>query len=918
MLSWAAVTVALMIVALISVPAELWRQPENDAIYMGFDRSLMYVDENGGYPERGIIEVNQNSLRLTALPNSQPTVHLSTTPLSKFVARMHVRILEAQHDDTPFRIGIWTPRNNHGFYVNFIGDQVLVRGIAWGQLVKEELLGSYTPGRQYRLEISIDKEAGNVMTIITGESEGSPYGRRALRISGRALPQWVSHIYSVPVDVRGGREYEFGGTIKRLRGPGPYGFVLEWLDNAKRRLGKSEQWHGVEETIGWTARKFRARAPAGASFAMLEIATAPGTDMLFTDLFILDAEGPKVNLLSNGDFRHGTSGWRRGSTEPIALELIEFSPSRVQSTMSRVELPGLFKELRLSLSVSASSRAAITSAVVDSYAVVLPHQRWLTMRIDDLRNRILISILLVAGVVLCLIRFVEWARPRGTTRRLLSVGRVSTWLQVRLQTYFRSQVIMAVLGGGALYITLNSILFNIGSLNYDLLSGTVWGYVLVRYGISQIYQLPAVTGIAEAWGGVPFQEAAFPYLPIMAYIFSAVGWIYKLFLAEPSTFARDAFRLAFVIRGFNALFSYASALLIYRILRHQGVNSRWSLVAAGFFLLNPAVWFIGSVWGQTQSWSIFFLLLAIWLGEKGKIFRAWLALALTALTRQQMLVPATLLAVVFLRRFSCRQNLQAVTWLVIAVFLILGPFLFIIGSSLVVDLLANAAKLHVKGLNDQWTSLVSWGALSVWPLITRFAHGESGLDRLVLSSRTPLIGGITYWQLGNWLFGVFFVTLATMVGLRGPSGNDGRNYIPAIALGTLGLFLLKTEFAPFHGLPALVLVVLSRKSMDDVTYCATVAALTATTFLAMYSIAAVWLSYNSIMSIGLFDPGNSLTRFFRAFITRDWFISIGSLANLTVLAWLALVTFLGSSPFLREVRPVKASSVKFGAPAPRG
>ena len=887
--SWVVLPVALLMFGLMLVPAEFWRPPKTDGVYEGFDRGLIYVDEKGAAPSRGLVEFSPASIILTALPNSQPTIHLITTPLGRFVASMSVRVLQAQGDTIPLRVGIWTPRGEHGVFLMFGADKsISVRSSAWGQPVKTQTLGPYLPGRLYLLEMSLDKTTGVIQTRVRGVFEGSHSSGRALRIVGRTSPQWSSHIYSKPTPVDPGRAYTFGGRVKLLKGPGLYGFVAEWLTREGVRLAKSVEWHDVQELKGWTEKEFRARAPAGAAFVILEIAVTPGADALYTDLFLKreDRNGP--NLLPNGDFKDGAIGWRRGSVEQAPLELLDSADAEYESFLRYEELPELFDELRLSLTASAAATDGIGSVIVQDYVLTLPHQRWLVLRTDDGRAKTLVGGLLIIGAILVAGRGVWWVRARfGGWMGRFRGGVPDT----RLSSVFAGRgplALAVVVTAGLAYLLLNIPLFNGGSLNYDLLAGTVWGYTIVRYGLSQLYHLTAVTPIPEAWAGTPMQEAAFPYLPVMAYIYLVVGWIYKLFLALPGPLVRNAFQLAFVIKALSALFSYASGILIYLILREQGASRRWSLVSSGAFLFNPAVWFVGSVWGQTQSWSIFFLLLAIWLGQRRYPVSAWLALATTALTRQQMLVPAILLALVFLRRFSLRENVQGVCWSVVMVFVILAPFLLAIGPSILVDLLANTFHLHVQAFNDRWTTLVSWSALSIWPLVTLAVDGQSGLNRIFYSSREVLIANVPYWQFGNVLFGGMFLAVAGLLGLRRSTAANPYGHIPLIAFATLGLFMLKTEFAAFHVLPALALLIVSGRLMNTLGYAISVLILTMTTFISMYSVAGIWMAYNPPLSVGLFDPANPFTHFFKGFLTWDWFITLGSLGNVGVLVWLGI------------------------------
>lgn len=881
---WAVTLVALLMLALMIIPAEFWRRPGIDAIYRGFDPSLVYVDDKGEGSGPGVVEIFPTAVRLTALPHSKPRIHLVTTPLRNFSAQMRVRILDDQRDSMPFRVGIWTPRNDHGLFVVFKQRAVAVQTKAWGGVIRTRTLGAYSPGQLYGLELSLNKDAGNLRGRVFGPVDSSPSGGRALRVAGQLFPRWVSHIYSVPIPVGEGQQYTFGGAVKSLGGSGLHGFVLEWWDSNRRRLSKSEEWDTLGELAVWETREFNAKAPSGARFAVFEIAAAPGSDLLFADLFIRNREQPRENLLINADFGEGAKYWRRGSTEQIPLELLDYSPVDYRFEIFAAQLPELFDELRLSLSVNASASDRPARALMESYALTLPHQRWLAVKIDDVRVRMLVIALCAVGALLLLTQASRWVLHGKRARPILFS---CSSLPMSTHTMKRSWLLMANVSGAFAYLGFNALLFNRGSLNYDLLAGTTWAYTLARYGLTELFHLSVVTGVPEAWAGVPIQEVPFAYLPVMGYLYLAVGWIYRLFLAQPGAFVRDQYLIAFVIKALTALFTYGCAVLIYLIFREQKAGVRWSLVAAGFFLLNPAVWFVGSIWGQTQSWSIFFLLLAIWLGERRNVVAAWLALMVTALTRQQMLIPATLLAVVFLRRFSLRENQRAVSWGVIMIFLLLSPFSLRIGPTLVEDNLLNALGLHFAGFNDQWTTLVSWSALSIWPLITRIVDGQTGLERVFFSAREPVIAGMAYWELGNFLFGLLFVGVAALLSLR-RSLADGAAYFPALSLAMLGLFMLKTEFAAFHLLPALALVILCRKSMGGLGYAVSVIVLTVTIFVPMYSIGAIWLSYNPPLSVGLFDPAQPVTRFFKSFMTRDWFLTLGSLANLFVLVGLAV------------------------------
>lgn len=114
---WAVPAVALLMLGLMLMPAEFWNRPTIDGTYNGFDPNLMYVGERGNPALRkGIAKVSRESIELTALPDSTPTVHLISSLLD-FRAEMDVRILENDADTIPLRIELWTPKKGIRHYL---------------------------------------------------------------------------------------------------------------------------------------------------------------------------------------------------------------------------------------------------------------------------------------------------------------------------------------------------------------------------------------------------------------------------------------------------------------------------------------------------------------------------------------------------------------------------------------------------------------------------------------------------------------------------------------------------------------------------------------------------------------------------------------------------------------------------------
>jgi hypothetical protein len=281
-----------------------------------------------------------------------------------------------------------------------------------------------------------------------------------------------------------------------------------------------------------------------------------------------------------------------------------------------------------------------------------------------------------------------------------------------------------------------------------------------------------------------------------------------------------------------------------------------------------------------------------------------------------MLVPASLMGLILLRRFSLRQNLQATAWSVILTFLFLGPFLVAISPSLPVDIWANQLRFQEGGGNEPAQTVVSLGALSTWPLVTYFLEGASGLARFSYLAVSPLVGDFTYQRVSQLVtLGAVLVVAGAILLRRRPVTAMG-DHLPLLALGTTAFLMLKTGLAAPHLLIGLPFLILCRKSMNSVAYLSLVAIWTVTTLVTMYGSLGGALAASGVESLAplLHPSDNPVTRLAIDLFSSDWFITAGSLANTLVLVWLAveaLRPLLVSSP-RPEAVPEPAASPAMG------
>ena len=557
-----------------------------------------------------------------------------------------------------------------------------------------------------------------------------------------------------------------------------------------------------------------------------------------------------------------------------------------RDSVTAADIPDLFGSTRVALTASALSPLVTTGATLTNYSLTLPHQRYWADKVDDDRVRttqialLILAALLVAATATTWL----WRRMRGGPRPAFTqrLRRIATAISVR-----RRPVAVILLAGIA-YLAGNFLLFPLGGHPFDFGNEKVYAYVARVYGPVQLYYLPNVVSLAHIWGGVPYVEAAFPYEPVSAYLYTAIGWLGSLLFAGAGALSLDSMRLEYLMKAINVVFGLADSALLYLILRQLGMSVRWSLVAGGLFLFNPAVWFSMSVWGQTHVVSLFFVLAAVLLAEKRMPTSAWIALALACLTRPQMLVFGLLLGIVFLRKFTWRQSVTALSWTIILIFLVLSPLTLATSPSLPVDIMLNNFHIQEAGGNEVALTTVSQDAYSIWPLVTYVAHGASGLARAFTPSSAALVGSLTYQRLSQILTIAAILSVSAALVFRRRAAIDSGGYLPLVALGISSFLMLLTGVVATHFLLALPFLLLCRRWMGSTAYLYVAAIWTVTTLVPMFGDMGVVISQQDYPLLA--PASNVVTRFFVYLYSWDRFITVAVVGNICAVVWLAFLT----------------------------
>jgi hypothetical protein len=633
---------------------------------------------------------------------------------------------------------------------------------------------------------------------------------------------------------------------------------------------------------------------SAASSAAYFVVFEAGPENLITAQTITDA-GSGFTLVSGTVLSRTKIGsYKLGDSYRVAFLLDKaggsltsrvFNPdgTSVAASVDSRQSPKLFLDLPLALSASASAGEGSSQVVLRDYSVNLPHERLWASKVADPRASFALVGLAIIGALLVLIAIA----PRILTGYGSVAGRVRKWPADLLRRLASAPgQIVLLFGSIAVYLAGNAWLFRLGGHPFDLAAEKLYAYVARSYGPSQLYFLPNIVGLPKIWQGVPRQETPFPYEPVMAYLSTGIGWLSSV-LFGGGMLTADSLQLEYLVKAVNVLFGLADAALIYWILRQIGMSNRWSLVAGGLFLFNPAVWFSMSVWGETHVVSLFFVLAAILLAEKRLPVWAWLALAAACLTRPQMFVFGLLLGVVFLRKFSWRENILALSWTVILMFIALIPFTLATSPSLPVDITANIFRVH-EATSSNVVTTVSQDTYSIWPLVEYLVQGASGQQQAFNPKNVTLVGPITYQSLSQALTLAVMLALAGFLFFRRRVSGEAGAYIPYLAIGITAFLMLLFSLVASHFVLALPFLLLSRRWMGAVAYFYVAVIWTATTFVTMYGdMGRVIFAHDYPL---LAPANNAITNFVVGLYTNDRFITVGIVANILVVLWLVFLT----------------------------
>ena len=197
------------------------------------------------------------------------------------------------------------------------------------------------------------------------------------------------------------------------------------------------------------------------------------------------------------------------------------------------------------------------------------------------------------------------------------------------------------------------------------------------------------------------------------------------------------------------------------------------------------------------------------------------------------------------------------------------------------------------------------GAYSLWPLATYVTHGLTGLQRIYAQSSGSLVGPLSYQRASQIL--TLLAILLLVLGLlrRSRESLESGRYIPIVTLGIAAFLMLLTGTVSTHFILALPFLILSWRWTGGVAYVFVVVAWSITALVTMYGDMGLTLSPQDYPLLA--RANNSITRLFVMLYSSDRIITVGTVANICAVLWLAWLT-VGPARLPKPINPVQPTA----------
>lgn len=259
-------------------------------------------------------------------------------------------------------------------------------------------------------------------------------------------------------------------------------------------------------------------------------------------------------------------------------------------------------------------------------------------------------------------------------------------------------------------------------------------------------------------------------------VFSVIWWInikVPIFPSIIATYAESNLYPA-LLQLPAILADFGIAYIIYKIL-HNWKTKKVAQFGAILFLVNPAVWYNSSVWGQTDAIVNFFGLLSFYLLFRNKHTLAITALVVSLYIKISLAIFAPIFLLVAWKK-SCTKDLVIKSLPTVAVLLLITSY-FSTGSGK--DPINWLYWLYTNKVLTQQLQVITANAFNIWATIAGIHEQPQTLPFL----------GLTYQYWSYILFTVAFIPILYSVWKK----QDEKTVIIALALTAFSVWSLLTN-----------------------------------------------------------------------------------------------------------------------------
>jgi hypothetical protein len=552
-----------------------------------------------------------------------------------------------------------------------------------------------------------------------------------------------------------------------------------------------------------------------------------------------------------------TQVWRITRDETKVILRVAGEGGTVGLEVERRNFPQLFEQATLSLTILASAPGETSSVVTvrDPRIAVLRQTLYgTTVRSEWFRP--IVGVMVIVALLY-----------------LLRHGRMTMgWWKV----HTGDAIVLLFLTGSTMLI--GWWLSELPGHPLDVRAVGLWSHIAREHGPAAVtaYSLLATEG--NAHGGQPYSAMTFPYPPLLTYLFMVAGKIAPVGRVEQTVKLLATFGVA------------GGGAVVFTLLRRMRVALGTAAAATGSYVLNPAILFDSAVWGQTDAFVGFFLLL----GAAGGLLQSssilWAGALLASLTKQTGAMLALPLVALGFVRIGPRRMLRSLPASILGVFLILAPLL-LSGVHPASTYRPLATKLvafgTIRGM-EVVNAIISQSSFTLWSVLTGL-EDVHGLARMAFPDFIPSRFGLSYFALSRVVFALFMLVLG-LLSIRWRKERPGA-WWGLLATCAVAMAVLLTRVQPRYLYFGVMFTAAALPWLPRLAGGAVLVTLSTTMLAAMWGM----LVFTSVWYPGLlplFEPDRSwLNAAAATMLGTDLGITIGGLLNTIALLGLLWVSW---------------------------